>query len=758
MKTKVKKQKKHNKLFYFFKYLFLTLFIILGSIVLSCYIVFVPEIKSRYKEIKQLVNKDNANNFRYKSKTIIVDDVGQTLITLGNMESDYIEYKDIPKSVVNAFITIEDQTFWKNDGYDPKGMMRVCINYLKSKGEEMHGASTITQQLARAKYLSNEISIDRKINEIMYAKALTEKYSKKQIMEFYVNNCCYSNNIYGIKSAAKIYFNKNVNELNLSQIAYLCALPNSPTRFNPYNDVQTAMPRRDKILKDMYKCKYITKEEKEEALAYKIEIIPKTEKTFSRNYETTYALNCSVEYIMKQNNFEFKNTFTDITDYNNYIQNYNNAYKDAKDELSKGGYVITTSLNANIQKETQDAIDVVLSFDNTMNENNNFELQGAVTVIDNFSKKVVAIVGGRTENVDSYRENRAFQSYRQPGSSIKPLIVYAPAIMQGYTDKSYLHEISVANVKKGKKISNMSGKSYTMRNAVTWSRNGCAIELLNKITPEYGTSFLHQMNFGKILRQDDTSVISALGGFTYGTNTTEMAAAYRSLAMNGIYSEATCITSIKKDGKEIYKEPEEKQVYTSESAKMMTNILQDVVTKGTASSMNWKNVSSVLAAGKTGTTNDNKDGWFCGYTPYYSIAVYVGYDNPKTIDGLMGGTYPAEIWKYIMSRIVSGKENEDYSNTSFYNNDNVSLPNLNTEEEIMPGHDDNEIISKNYTVGNLRKDTALENQIKNLANQYNNSSSESEKRRLKEEMNNCLEEIYGINATNRSKKIINNLK
>lgn len=609
------------------------------------------------------VRVSEKSDFKQLHSTVIYAENGEKIACLnGSNEITYAEYEDIPQNVVNAFVAIEDRTFWNNLGIDTKGITRVTLNYIASKGKEVHGASTITQQLARNIYLSHEVSMERKIKEILISLGLTEKYSKEEIMEFYCNNICFANGIYGVENASKAYFNKSLKELTLSETAYICAIPNSPEYYNPYIHPERALQRRDKILKDMYTCHYISKTELDEALIQNIEIT-KPEKIF-HNYETTYAIFCASEYLMKEDGFAFRYKFKDMDDYKKYQESYKQAYSVAKEKLYTGGYEIHTSLNLDLCEEFQENVDEILSFNNEKDENGTYKLQGAVTCIDNETGKVTAIVGGRTSNSEEnvYTLNRAFQSFRQPGSSLKPLIVYTPALENGYSPESVIPNISVSKAKeKGVNARELSGNKISIQKAVWKSENGVAWRLLDEITPECGLSYLQNMNFSKICPEDYNDA-SALGGLTYGTTTVEMAGGYRTLVNDGKYRKPTCITSIINNEKEeIYKEDREERVYQSKSAESMVNILKGVLISGTAKDLKWADNSETEAMCKTGTTNDSKDGWLCGSTPYYSIAAWVGFDTPKELNGLYGASYPGEIWKECMLDAIVEKPSIDFS-------------------------------------------------------------------------------------------------
>lgn len=621
------------------------------------------------REAKDLVDSSTPDTFRLAQTSYIYSDDGTQLAALAESEdATYLSYEDIPADVVNAFVSVEDRTFWNNSGVDYKGILRVCVNYVKTKGQVAEGASTITQQLARGTFLSNEKTISRKIKEIFIARQLTKKYTKEQIMEFYCNSCCFANGIYGVEDASQKYFGRSVSDLSLSETAYICAIPNRPEYYNPLKNSENAISRRNKILQDMYECDYITKDAGEAALAENITVaeVSDEEDTFY-NYEATYAINCAIRYLMKQDGFEFKSHFEDDADYDTYNAYYDEMYKQAKHKLYTGGYKVTTTMNLKAQKNLQKIFDKELAFNTKVDESTGiYQFQGAMTVIDNETGKVVAMIGGRSQDElqQTYSLNRGFQSFKQPGSSIKPLVIYTPALEEGYDANSTLTEIDVKAAKKStsEKISKMSGKKMSLRYAVEDSKNGCAYSLYNIITPKVGLSYIENMNFSKIVQQDYT-LSSGLGGLHHGTNTVEMANAYSTLENHGEYRQADCISSIlDASGNEIYEEPESKTVYTRSASDQMTDILEGVLNSsaGTAKGLKWSSASDVAAAAKTGTTNDNNVAWFCGYTPYYTISVWVGYDYPKSVKGLCGNTYPAYIWKEAMLYMIDGKDEADF--------------------------------------------------------------------------------------------------
>ncbi len=628
------------------------------------------------QEAEEIVEESTPEDFMYAEPSYIYSADGTKLAELTeDTDATFLTYEEIPSDVVDAFVAVEDRSFWTNGGVDYSGIARVVLNYIRTRGEVVEGASTITQQLARNTFLTNDKTIERKIEEIFIAREMTKKYSKEEIMEYYCNTCCFANGIYGVEDAAQQYFGRPVQELTLSEMAYLCAIPNRPEYYNPLKEPQNAISRRDKILNDMVECGYITESESLEAQSQAIEVAEVKADDSFYNYEVTYAIYCAVRYLMKVDGFDFQYEFESDEEYQSYLATYDEYYAQAKHKLYTGGYEVETSISLSAQQELQDILDEQLADFDEQNAEGIDDMQGAVTVINNETGKVTAIIGGRSQGEEEkiYSLNRAYQSYAQPGSSFKPLAVYAPALDNGYSAYSVLKNIDVeaAMDSTTPEISAMSGSGVYLTNAVQQSLNGCACWLFNEIGVWTGLSYVQDMNFARIM-PSDYNLSAALGGLTYGVTTVEMANAYYTLENHGVYTQTDCIEHIYDSRNiDIYEKPESKEVYSAEAADGMTDILKGVLTSGTASSSDWYSYTETEAAGKTGTTNDNKAGWFCGYTPYYTIAVWVGCDNPKPVEELQGATYPLAIWEESMLDLVQAlparsfneeeEEEEDYS-------------------------------------------------------------------------------------------------
>lgn len=724
-----------------------TLVIILARVMNSIFITFcilitltigvvsykvIPMLVESQKNAIKTVNKSTPDTFNKVGTTFIYDSNKKEIAKLtSSKDIIYLRYNKIPANVKNAFIAVEDRRFFQHNGIDYKGLARVLIDAAKTNGEEVHGASTITQQLARNIFLNMDVNLNRKINEAFIASELERKYTKEEILEYYINNIYFANRYYGIGAAAKGYFNKSVDKLSLSQIAFLCAIPNRPALYNPFTGAEHTIKRRDKILGDMLEQGYITEKDYKKAIKEKIKV--KKKKIDLNDYETTYAINCAVKYFMEKNGFNFRYSFSTMEDYQKYNEEFKKSYDKEKEKLYSSGYKIYTYLDNDIQEDIQKAIDSTLKFDKSKQSNGIYALQGACTVINNKNGKVVAIVGGRSQKLDTYTLNRAFQSHRQPGSTIKPLIDYAPALEKGYTSSSIVDDTYFDG---GPHNSGSYSGKITLREALTFSKNVVAWKLFTEITPQKALSYVQDMNFSKIVPSDYYPPIS-LGGMTYGVTTVEMASAYSALVNDGIYRNTDCIKSIiDREGNNVYKRKKDKKIYSETTARQIISMLQDVIKVGTGKSIGWS--SDIEAAGKTGTTNGSKDGWFCGVTPYYSIAVWVGYDNPKTLNNLWGATYPAEIWKKSMLSCISDKKAKSFMKESSNKSYKES-----SQFDWLKGRDDKEEISPGYTVGNYKTDHTLADEADNIINKINATKDSEKAEILLSELKDTVSKIYG---------------
>ncbi|MEE1015729.1 MAG: PBP1A family penicillin-binding protein [Lachnospiraceae bacterium] len=647
---KKKKQKRHKRKDHSF-------YIIQGVILLAFLAVIFLFVKSDYaggifslrREALEAVENSTIEDMQGQRVGTIYDADGGIIAELKNERNiRYLTSEEIPRTVKDAFVSIEDKRFYKHNGVDFFALTRA-VTKLINKDAITQGGSTITQQLARNVFLTHEVSWQRKVKEMFIAWELEKKYTKDEILEFYVNNIFYANNCYGIESASQKYFGKTISECSISEVAFLCAIPNSPSRFDPLENKENTLERRDVILDAMYDNDKISKEEYEAALAETI-TVDSHSTTYEQSWAKSYVIHCVVEEMMAADGFEFQYDFEQVTDREDYEELYDEKFAEYREKLYLSGYQIYTSIEPEQQTALQNAIDVKLEEYNTKNTNGSYALQCAATCIDNETGLVTAIVGGRSQEDVSYDYNRAYLSSRPPGSAIKPLVVYTPLLERGYTANSIVNDTKDP---EGPKNSNgqYSG-NISLRTAVEKSKNTVAWAKFNELGAETAMQYLLEMEFADIMPQDYTGS-SALGGFTRGASTLEMSAAYTTLANGGVYRRPTCIIRVEDSYGNVVFEPkaEEKQVYEASAAEAMTDILEGVMTNGTAKGQGLERMPS---AGKTGTTNENKDGWFAGYTPYYTTSIWVGYDSPRWLKGLTGSAYPAEIWHNFMEEIHTG--------------------------------------------------------------------------------------------------------
>ena len=515
------------------------------------------------------------------------------------------------------------------------------------------GGSTITQQVIKNTYLTQERTFTRKIVEILLAPELEKKYSKADIMEFYCNTNFYGHRCYGVEAASLYYFGKHAEDLAPEEAAVLIGISNSPSAYDPVSHPDASKNKRDDVLKSMNEVGYLSNEDYEKAVSSPLKIVQKETEGTDENYQSSYAIHCAALELMKMDGFEFQYTFDNKEDYTLYSERYTTAYSEQSDRIRAGGFQIYTSLDSGLQAVLQTQIDASLSGFTELQENGKFALQGAGVIVDNKTNYVTAIVGGRGAD-DPF--NRAYLSARQPGSTIKPLIDYGPAF-----DTGEYYPTRMVNDHKWEKGPSNSGRRYfgnvTVREALNRSLNTVAWQILEDIGIDFGLSYLGEMEFQKLSYVDNQVPSLSIGGFTNGVRVVDMAKGYSTLANGGVYNDRTCIVKILHEKEsELTKDmtPFAKQVYRSDSAFMLTDVLKGTFTSpyGTGRGLGLEN--DMPAAGKTGTTNSSKDTWFCGYTPYYTAAVWVGYDIPRNMPGIYGATYAGKIWKNVMDEIHQG--------------------------------------------------------------------------------------------------------
>lgn len=613
-----------------------------------CYQKYARPILALKSKAEHIAQQSKEEDFKSALTTVVYDSSGEKISTLrSERASYYLTYEELPRAAVDVMLVTEDKKFYAHRGVDLLANVRALYYLIENKGEITQGGSTITQQLARNIYLSNEVSYERKMAEVFLAWELEELYSKNQILEFYLNNIYFGNGYYGIQAAAYGYFGRSVRDLSLSETIFLCAIPNNPSLYDPLVRKEKTLERRDRMLLQMLNDEKITQADYDAATAEEI-ILGKS--SISRhNYVETFVNYCAVRALMEQDGFIFRTRFSGDVDREAYEERYNTSYSYWQQKLFTGGYRVYTSIDLEKQALLQKAVNDGTAEFTDVNEEGIYMLQASAVCIDNETGCVVAIVGGREQEYAGYTLNRAFQSFRQPGSSIKPLVIYTPWFERGLVPDSLVLD---EKFEGGPVNAGAYHGEITVRRAVEQSKNTIAWKLFSELTPEVGLSYLHTMKFGRIVDTDYVPAAS-LGGLTYGASALEMTAAYAAIENDGVFRTPTCILRITDiDGKELVGDvTKETRVYEQNASRIMTDVLKGVMTVGTARKNNLENA---LAAGKTGTTDDHKDGWFIGYTGYYTTGVWVGYDMPREVPGMAGSSYPLSIWKEYMDIIHEG--------------------------------------------------------------------------------------------------------
>ncbi|MDO0825932.1 transglycosylase domain-containing protein [Desulfosporosinus nitroreducens] len=595
-----------------------------------------------------------------KQSSYVYDKDGVEFALLHGYENrQTVEYSDIPDLVKKTFIAVEDKRFEQHFGVDPIRIIGSALNDIRTRSTR-EGASTITIQLASNAFIANPNDtkfirkFQVKIQEAILAIQLEREYTKEEILTFYLNKIFLGESSFGIQAAAKTYFGKDLKDLTPSEVALLAGLPQAPSQYNPYIHPDDAKARRTIVLGVMRDAGIISSEEyskeKDAPFAY-VDSMKESRGGAQKNQVTTasYKFPYFVDYVIEE-----LETNYDLT----------------PEQIFSGGLHIYTTVNPKIQSAAEAAFADSANFPQGIN---NTKVEGAITVIEPSTGEIQAMVGGRDYTPRGL--NRAWQSKRQPGSTIKPLVVYGPAIEKGgYFPGTVLDDMPVSyNGGNGKSWSptnfDTATKGWkgliTMRYAVEQSVNIYAVKLLDLIGIDYGWAF-GKNNLGLPLAPEDRVLSLALG--TTHVSTQDMAAAYGVYANNGVSITDHAIIEVKDAKGNIVISPKitKNRVMKETTAYIINSMLRSVVTSGTGVSAqigNW------AVAGKTGTSSlpdnlknktGNTDAWFAGYTPNYAGVVWMGYDSNPDLDkngtpgpyylrSVYGGGFPAQIWKKVMT-------------------------------------------------------------------------------------------------------------
>ena len=556
----------------------------------------------------------------------------------------WVDIENTTNHLPNAFIAIEDERFREHGGVDVKRTLGAFIQW--ARGKDSYGGSTITQQLVKNITGDKDRSPIRKIQEIVRAINLENKMSKDQIIEMYMNTIYFGEGCHGVQTAASHYFGKKVSELNLEECASLAAIVKAPSNYNPVKNPENNKERRDVILNKMAELGMISDEERDAAKAKEISLkvgqtSTDTEKADVKSYFVDAVISDVIKDLMEKENL---------------------SESDATNRLYTGGFKIYSTYDPKVQ----DAIDKV--YLNTSNFPNS-TVQSAMVVMDPYTGHIKGMAGGVGKKTVPRGLNRATQSKRQPGSAFKPVAVYAPAIEYNVVTPSTL--VKDAPLTIGDWSPKNSGGGYaglvTVRRSIEKSYNIPAVKVMRELTPEKSFDFLTQkLGFTTLIENEtrndrhvtDQTLSSALGGLTDGVTVEEMTGAYCAFINSGMYNKPVTYTKVVDSSGRVILENkvQNKRAMSEETAYLMTNMLSGVTTsRGTAAGAK---LDDIFTAGKTGTTNSNKDRWFMGMTPNYVAGVWMGYDQPKSMSG---SNFCTSVFKKVMTQIHENIEEKELS-------------------------------------------------------------------------------------------------
>lgn len=571
----------------------------------------------------------------------------------GDQNRVWVEYNDLPQNLINALVAIEDRRFYEHHGVD---WIRTAKSaFTTFTGGRTQGGSTITQQLIKNVTQYDDVTVKRKVLEIFKALEFDKKYGKTATLEWYLNYVYFGRRCYGVYTASYTYFGKNVSELTLAECASLVGITNNPSLYDPYTNEENNTARRALVLDAMKRDGYISEEQCEAAKEEKIDF-----HSAQSDGQTGSLYSWYTEQVI-----------TDVT--NDLMEQYGYSEPVASNVVYSGGLKIYACIDTKVQA----------AVDNIYNNAENLpytsasgqQLQSAITVIDT-QGNVVALAGKMGEKTaeDTRGYNMATRALRQPGSSIKPLAVYAPALEMGLITPYSVLEDSPPLLLEGEPWPSNVNHRYqgqmTISDAVTNSTNTIAVRALQMVTPEVGYEYLVEKfgvdpdhlvvskvgTDGKVYSDIGYSQM-ALGGLTNGVSTLDMAAAYSVFPRNGVYVTPRTYSKVVDSNEKVIlsRELEAEPVLKEKTVYYINEMLKSVVTRGSGTSAQLPNMT---VAGKTGTTSSYRDRWFVGYTPYYTAAVWVGYKTPERITG--PSTLTPDLWRQVMSQVHEGLENRSF--------------------------------------------------------------------------------------------------
>ena len=530
-----------------------------------------------------------------------------------------VKIAQVPKNLQNAFVAVEDNRFYEHMGIDPRGILRAVWANLRGR-TVTEGGSTITQQLAKNAYLTQDRTFKRKIQEVFLALQLERQYTKQEILELYLNQIYFGQGAYGVQAAAQTYFGKNVEDLTLNECAMLAGIPKSPNYYSPLNNLQAAQERKATVLDQMAKYGYITSSEAAKTKKEQLALVKPKPKEHTK--EASYF----VDYVTQL-----------------MIDKY------GADAVYKEGLKIYTTIDMDMQKAAEAAMKNLPN--GPVDGNGIQQPQGALVAIDPHNGYIKAMVGGR--GTDQF--NRATMAERQPGSAFKPF-VFAAALENKFTPSTVIDDSPVKIGDCGK---------VTLRKVAEQSLNVPTVKIAEKLGIDKPIYYAQEMGITSFVLdgpQNDRNLATALGGLTKGVTPLELTSAYGTFANKGVHVDPVAVVKVlDRNGKVLEQaEPKQRSVISEASAAELTDMLEGVIDHGTGA----RAKIGRPAAGKTGTTSDYHDAWFVGYTPDLVAGVWVGNDSNTALNGMSGGLTPAMIWKAFMSSALKSTPAKNFDGSA----------------------------------------------------------------------------------------------
>lgn len=685
-----------------------------------------PEVDEFKKELDNQVIGLQNENFKYFNDTEVYDINNNLIGKVSTNSYDYVKLEDAGTNIIKGYVAVEDKNFYFHNGVDYRGILKAALSLVKNRGKITMGGSTITQQTLKNNVIGrDENKYVRKVKEILMAGKFEESLGKDKVMEIYINTNPYGNQCFGVQAASQYYFGKPVKDLDMHQIAFLVGISNAPTAYNPKLNPEKSKQKTNIVLGTFKKEGLITEEEYNKMIKEDLKFVYKRDESSLTNPIMVLSLKEAADRLIENEGFNIKEaekTKSGKEDYQKLNESYVNL-------LKTGGYKIYTSIDMANQNKFQELFSNSFKGYTKKDENGKFALQGAAVLVNNKTGLVETVIGSRDPQ-DQF--NRGILSYRQPGSSIKPLAVYAPAVEGGeYFPSRHVVDKPIT-IKSGDTIFKPRNAyrgfrgEMPLREALARSVNTIAYQLMEEVTPQKSSEYLDKLGWDKITDDDRSNLSLALGGMKYGVTPMELAKGFSTLANDGVYLDTGIIMKInyqfsdtnkiskvaeiaikndlntineilkknniknnnKKSEKEVKKDNQDnifninlskKSINNNENALNIIQIdpetgklnketlekvsvsvfnpatsyitlsmMEDSVNKPYGTSKRAYTRKNVQIAGKTGTTNDQKDAWFVGMTPDYTLCIWVGYDQPKSL-GFYGSDKPVQIWNTLMS-------------------------------------------------------------------------------------------------------------